>query len=205
MYEWTLAQIRRCSSSLCSDLLQRLLSETGPGKITECIPFSQWGIYLGEERHPSCFGNCFLEGLIWTLLCLEGTLLCLEGRCETSQCLCGTEQLRSIVACLLWRCRRSKERGGRQKWALAQSPKRPIAQWAPLQRAGQTYTCASEQLIAVTICCAITAEAKSEEDAAVEAAVAARLSAVHRPPPWMDVTIALRFMVEDSRVILHKV
>ncbi|KAK9907695.1 hypothetical protein WJX75_008271 [Coccomyxa subellipsoidea] len=51
----------------------------------------------------------------------------------------------------------------------------------------------------------VTAGAKSEEDAAVEAAVAARLGAAHRPPPWIDVTIALRFMVEDSRVILHKV
>ncbi|EIE26180.1 DnaJ-domain-containing protein, partial [Coccomyxa subellipsoidea C-169] len=34
---------------------------------------------------------------------------------------------------------------------------------------------------------------------------AATLCAVHRPPPWIDVTIALRFMVEDSRIILHKV
>lgn len=39
----------------------------------------------------------------------------------------------------------------------------------------------------------------------MEAAVAARLCAVHRPPPWIDVTIALRFMVEDGRIILHKV
>ena len=45
----------------------------------------------------------------------------------------------------------------------------------------------------------------TEEDAAVEAAVASRLNSMERPPPWIDVTTALRFMVEDSRIVLHPV
>lgn len=39
----------------------------------------------------------------------------------------------------------------------------------------------------------------------MDAAVAARLGAMDRPPPWIDVTTALRFMTEDSRIALHKV
>jgi hypothetical protein len=43
------------------------------------------------------------------------------------------------------------------------------------------------------------------EDAAVEAAVASSLNSMERPPPWIDVTTALRFMVEDGRIALHPV
>ena len=39
----------------------------------------------------------------------------------------------------------------------------------------------------------------------MEAAVAARLGNMERPPPWIDVTTALRFMVEDGRILLHPV
>lgn len=46
---------------------------------------------------------------------------------------------------------------------------------------------------------------RGEDEAVVDAAVAARLGAMDRPPPWIDVTIALRFMAEDSRIVLHKV
>ncbi len=31
------------------------------------------------------------------------------------------------------------------------------------------------------------------------------LSLLPRPPPWVDVTTALRFMTEDGRIILHQV
>ncbi|BDA50839.1 DnaJ homolog subfamily C member 11 [Coccomyxa sp. Obi] len=49
------------------------------------------------------------------------------------------------------------------------------------------------------------AEVRGEDEAAVDAAVAAQLGSMERPPPWIDVTIALRFMTEDSRIVLHKV
>lgn len=48
-------------------------------------------------------------------------------------------------------------------------------------------------------------EQRSEEEAAVEVAVAARLGALGRPPPWIDVTTALRFLTEDGRIVVHKV
>ena len=45
---------------------------------------------------------------------------------------------------------------------------------------------------------------RDEDEAAVDAAVAARLTTTNQPP-WIDVTIALRFMAEDGRIVLHKV
>lgn len=39
----------------------------------------------------------------------------------------------------------------------------------------------------------------------MDAAVASRLGSVERPPPWIDVTTALRFMVDDSRIVMHPV
>ena len=44
-----------------------------------------------------------------------------------------------------------------------------------------------------------------QERAAVEAAVAARTGTRERPPPWLDVTTALQFMTEDSRLVFHSV
>ncbi len=37
----------------------------------------------------------------------------------------------------------------------------------------------------------------------MDAALAARLGRLERPPPWVEVTTALRFMVDDGRALLH--
>lgn len=46
---------------------------------------------------------------------------------------------------------------------------------------------------------------EDQEEREVAAAVAAKLADMQRPPPWIDVTTALRFMTEDGRLVLHHV
>ena len=48
-------------------------------------------------------------------------------------------------------------------------------------------------------------EMQQEEDPEIRAAVEAALAAQHPPPPWVDVTVAVRYLLKDSRVMFHTV